>query len=82
MSVSRRRFLQGITGAAVAGPWAGRRLLGQGRKIRHASVGAAGQGLSDIRAFSSHPDFTLAAVADVDLARTAQVKTLFPDVHV
>jgi predicted dehydrogenase len=45
-------------------------------------VGAAGQALSDIRAFSSHPDFTLAAVADVDLARTAQVKTLFPDVRV
>jgi hypothetical protein len=69
--VSRRRvFCRAFTGAAVVGPWAGRRLFGQGRKIRHASVGAAGQALSDIRAFSSHPDFTLVAVADVDLART------------
>jgi predicted dehydrogenase len=45
-------------------------------------VGAAGQALSDIRAFSSHPGFTLAAVADTDLARTEQVKKLFPDVRV
>ena len=41
-------------------------VLGQDRKVRHASIGAAGQALSDIRAFSSHPAFTLAAVADVD----------------
>jgi predicted dehydrogenase len=45
-------------------------------------VGAAGQALSDIRAFSSHPGFTLAAVADTDLARTEGVKKLFPDVRV
>jgi predicted dehydrogenase len=80
--VSRRRFLRGVAGAAVAAPFAVRRGQGQGRRIRHASVGAAGQALSDIRAFSSHPAFTLAAVADVDLARTAAVKKLFPEVRV
>jgi predicted dehydrogenase len=80
--VSRRRFLQGLGGAIATAPWAGVRLQAQRPKIRHASVGAAGQALSDIRAFSSHPDFTLAAVADTDLARTAQVKSLFPDVRV
>ena len=56
--------------------------FGQDRKVRHASVGAAGQALSDIRAFSSHPAFSLTAVADVDRARTEQVKKLFPDVRV
>jgi predicted dehydrogenase len=81
-SVSRRRFLQGLGGAAALAPWTRARLGAQGRKIRHASVGAAGQALSDIRSFSSHPDFTLVAVADTDLARTAQVKTLFPDARV
>jgi predicted dehydrogenase len=83
-SVSRRQFLRGIAGTAVVAPWmspsaAARR---QDRKIRHVSVGAAGQALSDIRAFSSHPAFTLTAVADTDLSRTAQVKKLFPDVRV
>ena len=81
-SVTRRAFLQGVAGAAVIGPFGGPDVLGQERKIRHASVGAAGQALSDIRAFSSHPAFTLTAVADVDQSRTEQVKKLFPDARV
>jgi predicted dehydrogenase len=82
MSFSRREFLSGLAGAAVVAPFAGLRATLQGVRIRHASVGAGGQALSDIRAFSSHPGFTLTAVADVDLARTEQVKKLFPDVRV
>jgi predicted dehydrogenase len=82
MSFSRRQFLRGVAGAAVVGPMAARRLLSQSARIRHASVGAAGQALSDIRAFATHPGFTLAAVADVDLIRTEQVKKLFPKVKV
>jgi predicted dehydrogenase len=81
-SVSRRRFLRDVAGAAAVAPFAAARPWAQDRKVRHASVGAAGQALSDIRAFSSHPAFTLAAVADTDLTRTAQVKKLFPDVRV
>jgi predicted dehydrogenase len=81
-SYSRRQFLRGVAGAAAAGPLVFTRAGAQARKIRHASVGAAGQALSDIRAFSSHPAFTLTAVADTDLARTAGVKKLFPDVRV
>ena len=82
-SFSRRRFLQGLAGAAAVAPFGGiSAAAAQGRKIRHVSVGAAGQALSDIRAFSSHPNFTLTAVADTDLARTEGVKKLFPDVRV
>ena len=81
-SLSRRKFLQGVASTAVVAPWFQGSGAAQARKIRHASVGAAGQALSDIRAFSSHPAFTLAAVADTDLARTEQVKKLFPDVKV
>ena len=81
LPVSRRQFLHGIAAAAVVGPFGDGRLQGQDRKIRHASVGAAGQALADIRAFSSHPGFTLVAVADVDQARTAGVRKLFPDVR-
>ena len=53
--VSRRTFLQNITVGAAAVPLASGALLAQaGRKVRHASFGASGQALSDIRAFSSH----------------------------
>jgi predicted dehydrogenase len=81
-SPSRRSFLRRAAGAAALAPFSAPSLFGQDRKVRHASVGAAGQALSDIRAFSSHPAFSLVAVADTDLARTEQVKKLFPDVRV
>jgi predicted dehydrogenase len=71
-----------MTGTALIAPLAVQSALAQERKIRHVSVGAAGQALADIRAFSSHPAFTLTAVADTDLSRTAGVKKLFPDVRV
>jgi predicted dehydrogenase len=83
MSISRRTFLRGVAGGAVAAPLGASQIFGQTKaKVRHASVGAAGQALSDIRAFSSHPGFVLAAVSDVDLSRTEQVKKLFPEVRV
>ena len=81
-SVSRRLFLRGLAGAAAAGPFGLRRARGQERKVRHASVGAAGQALGDLRAFSSHPAFALTAVADVDQGRTEGVKKLFPGVRI
>lgn len=81
--VSRRRFLQDLAVTSAAVPLASRVLHGQAaRKVRHASFGASGMALSDIRSFSSHPAFQLVAVADADLGRTEQVKTLHPDVRV
>ncbi len=82
-SVSRRRFLQELAVTSAAVPLASRALQGQAaRKVRHASFGASGMALSDIRSFSSHPAFDLVAVADADLSRTDQVKKLFPNVRV
>ena len=81
--VSRRTFLQTLSAGAAAVPLAGGILLAQaGRKVRHASFGAAGMALSDIRAFSSHEAFDLVAVADVDLSRAEPVKKLFPNVRI
>jgi len=37
---------------------------------------------SDLRQLAKHPDLRLVAVADVDVARTAQVKAEFPDVRI
>jgi predicted dehydrogenase len=81
-AVSRRRFLHGLTGAAAVAPFASQALWAQDRRIRHASFGAAGMALSDIRGFSKHPAFDLVAVADSDLSRTRQVKEMYPNVTV
>ncbi len=84
-SVSRRRFLQDLAVASAAVPLASQALQARtqdGRKVRHASFGASGMALSDIRSFSSHPAFDLVAVADTDLSRTEQVKKLFPNVRI
>jgi predicted dehydrogenase len=81
--VGRRRFLKTLSASAAAVPLADAVLATQAaRKVRHASVGAAGMGLSDIRSFSSHPAFDLVAVADVDLSRVEAVQKLFPNVRV
>jgi len=80
-SVSRRRFLQGL-GVAAAAPLATNALVAQSRRLRHASFGAAGMALADIRGFMKHPAFDLVAVADTDLSRTEAVKKIFPNVTV
>jgi predicted dehydrogenase len=50
--------------------------------VRHASIGASGQALYDIRSFAKHPAFDLVAVADVDLCVIPRVQELFPRVRV
>jgi predicted dehydrogenase len=81
--LSRRRFLQSIAAAAAASPFLSipSRAFGA-TTLRHASVGAAGQALSDLNAFAKHPAFELVAVADVDLCRMEPLQKLFPKVRV
>jgi predicted dehydrogenase len=50
--------------------------------IYHASFGANGMALSDIGSLTASKHLKLVAVADVDLARTNEVKKQFPDVHI
>ena len=80
-SVTRRRFLQTIGATAAAAPWTARLRASQ-PVLRHASIGAAGQALSDINAFARHPGFQLVAVADVDLCRIVPLQQRFPKVRV
>ena len=63
-------------------PWTGSRLRASQPVLRHASIGASGQALSDINAFARHPAFQLVAVADVDLGRFEAVQQRFPQVRV
>jgi predicted dehydrogenase len=50
--------------------------------LNHASFGASGMALADIRSLTASPHVRLVAVADVDLNRVAEVKSLFPEVRI
>ena len=82
-SLSRRAALKCLA-ASLAGPFVFRRhaVAAPSETVYHASIGASGQALSDIKSLISHKHFQLVAVADVDLERTAEVKKLVPDVKV
>jgi predicted dehydrogenase len=81
-AVSRRRFLQTLAATAATVPFGAGRLRATGPTLRHASIGASGQALSDLKAFSTHPSFELVAAADVDLARFEGLQQMFPKVRV
>ncbi len=79
---SRRQFLRAVSAAAVVAPsfWIPTRA--QMRMVRHASIGAGGQALSDISAFAAHPAFELVAAADVDACHLDRILDRFPKVRV
>ena len=79
---SRRQFLRVVSAAAVAAPYLWIPTRAQTRMVRHASIGAGGQALSDINAFARHPAFDLVAVADVDLCRLDRILDRFPKARV
>lgn len=82
MSLTRRHFLSQMAAATAVAPIVlTSRGTAQARKVRHASIGAAGMALADIRSFMSHPAFELVAVADVDLCTIPRVQDLFPRVR-
>jgi len=80
--VSRRRFLQTLTASAAAAPFLSIPVRAAQPTLRHASIGAAGQAMSDIMSFAKHPKFQLVAVADVDLCRIEPLQQRFPAVRV
>lgn len=81
-SLSRRRFLQSVAATAAVAPWMATRTHAAAPMLRHASIGAAGQALSDVIALARHPNFQLVAVADVDLCRIEPLQQRFPAVRV
>ncbi len=80
-SLSRRAFLKTVAASAAVAPWALTRPCAAAPVLRHASIGASGQALADIKALAAHPAFDLVAVADVDLGRIEPVQRLFPKVR-
>jgi predicted dehydrogenase len=80
--LSRRRFLQAVAASAAAAPFLSVRPRAAGPTLRHASIGASGQALSDLKAFATHSSFELVAVADVDLCRFEALQQQFPKARI
>ncbi|MGH7969680.1 MAG: Gfo/Idh/MocA family oxidoreductase [Limisphaerales bacterium] len=63
----------------IASGWAAR---SPNSVVRHASFGANGMAWADLTEFSKFKSFELAAVAEVDLSRTTEVRKKFPQARI
>jgi predicted dehydrogenase len=84
-NLTRRDALKRLAAAGLAAPAAYRafaRTAAPSETLLHASFGASGMAIADIRSLTASKNLKLVAVADVDLSRTAEVKSLFPDIRV
>ncbi len=79
-----RRSALGAMAAGLAAPFVWRHTAGAApsETVLHASFGASGMAWSDIGSLTASKNLNLVAVAEVDLARAADVKKRFPDVRV
>lgn len=81
--ITRRAALAQFAAAGLAVPLLRRvHAAAPSETIYHASFGASGMAMADIRSLSASKNLKLVAVADVDLNRVGEVKSLFPDVKV
>ena len=80
-SVSRRKFLDTITTAALVVPFLGNSAVSLAlpkKKLRHASIGVGGMGGHDLKNFGQHPDLEVVAICDVDEQNLLKAAELFP----
>ena len=83
-SFARRSFIKALGTAALAMPFVTRDLIAQppSSVLRHASFGAAGWARENIGQLTRLKQLQLAAVAEVDLNRTAELKKAFPGTRI
>jgi predicted dehydrogenase len=82
--INRRQALKRFAAAWFAVPFVYRHHRGAApsETLNHASFGASGMAWGDIQALAGSPNLRLAAVAEVDLARTAELRPRFPHARV
>lgn len=81
--LTRRDVLKRCAAAGIVVPWVRRGYAAApSETLLHASFGASGMAMSDLRELTQSKNLKLVAVADVDLGRVGEVKELFPDVKV
>jgi predicted dehydrogenase len=78
--LTRRAALRTMAAAGIGLPFVFSDMTkaGPNETLNHASFGANGMALSDIRSLAASKHVRLVAVADVDMARTATVRKEFP----
>jgi predicted dehydrogenase len=82
LRITRRTALKGLA-AGLAAPFVFRlHAAAPSETLYHASFGASGMAGSDIASLTASKNLKLIAVAEVDMARVADVKKRFPDVRV
>ena len=80
--VSRRRFLDSITTAALAVPFLGTSavsFVSPKNKLKHACIGVGGMGWHDLQNFKQHPEVEIVALCDVDANNLKKAAELLPD---
>ncbi|MEX0321792.1 MAG: Gfo/Idh/MocA family protein [Puniceicoccaceae bacterium] len=82
MKTSRRQFVKSTVVAGASLPLFNIVHGGNSGVVRHASFGASGMALTDIKAFLRDEKFDLVAVAEVDDALLKKLLALKPDVRV
>ncbi|MBI3410814.1 MAG: Gfo/Idh/MocA family oxidoreductase [Planctomycetes bacterium] len=82
--ISRRLALKQMAGVGIAAPFVFRASAqaGPNETLNHASFGANGMALADVRSIAASRHIRLVAVADVDLARTADIRKQFPKARI
>jgi predicted dehydrogenase len=82
-ALTRRSFLKHLGVATAAAPFLRPGLrAAAGDKVIHASFGASGMAWTDLTTIARHPSIEIAAVADVDLSKTAEFRKSFPKARV
>ncbi len=83
-SLPRRTFLQQLAAGVAVAPFISRSLRAQAPSefVHHATFGAAGMAMSDLKAISKHPSVKVVAACDVDLNRTTEFRKMFPEARV
>jgi predicted dehydrogenase len=83
-SFSRRSFLKTLGVTALSAPFVTREMIAKppSGMLRHASFGASGMAWSDLTEIAKYKTVELVAVAEVDLAHTADLKKRFPHARI
>jgi predicted dehydrogenase len=81
---TRRTALKTMAAAGIGLPFVFRHAAAAGpnETLNHASFGASGMAWSDIRSLTASKHIRLVAVAEVDTARTADVRKNYPDARI
>jgi len=83
-TLTRRTFLQQLAAGVAVAPFISRyaRADAPSNLVHHATFGANGMAMSDLKAISGHKSVKIVAACDVDLKRAEEFRKMFPEANV